>query len=200
MITNTHEFPEHKVLYVEVPKAGCTSVKWALRHLRGKWEGQPDAAFHEWFGYHQIYSSSIVDVLRSKYQDWTVFTVVRNPIDRFASLYRNIRRASRDWKGEHCETISDFVRNLPKSGWFEDVHGRPQTKIIGEDLSVYNHIGKTEDLERTEFFLSSRFGCDIQFSRENRSGSLGESLSDSELNTLGNIFERDYKVLGYDKP
>ena len=83
-----HLFKDQKIIYVEIPKAGCTSVKFALKEFRGDWKEElPSYRFHVWFGYTFIPRKDLKGVLLTKYKDWTKFTVVRNPYDRFLSLY-----------------------------------------------------------------------------------------------------------------
>ncbi|OJU06194.1 MAG: hypothetical protein BGN87_13070 [Rhizobiales bacterium 65-79] len=84
-MTNTLIFPECKVAYIPVPKAACTSIKTALLPLVGE-EARDDFLVHLTDKFDIRPFSECRPLLSP---EWFVFTVVRHPIDRALSAWRN---------------------------------------------------------------------------------------------------------------
>ena len=200
MSTSIHPFEDQRVVYVEVPKAGCTSIKWVLRSLRGDWGGEPDASFHRWFGYRHVDSARLGQVLDEQFPGWKKFTVIREPGARLVSLYHNIVRCSNEWKGAQCASLHDFVRNFERSGWRHDGHGRPQTEIVGEDLSIYDFVGRTEDMAAVFAYLRDLFDLPGVAEASCNRSHYSEYLAEEDGAILSRVFARDYEVLPYDPP
>jgi hypothetical protein len=202
-VANLQLFPEKKVAWVVVPKAACTTIKWALHSLRGEYERPSrtkgkDKAFHDWFGYNHVELPELTEKLRSlKADGWTTFTVVRDPYQRFCSLYANILRR-KEWKGPARASIEEFARHFHECGWPTNVHGCPQTDLIGTDLSLYDFVGRMEDMPSVFAFLRETFGIeDMPEERLNASPAL-EGLRVAEKRLLLPFFEKDYEVLPYE--
>lgn len=188
-----HLFPNYKVVYVETPKAGCTSIKYALKDFRGEWNGPANEDFHKWFGYTIIPLKSLKKSLKTEYNDWIKFTVVRNPYDRFLSLYFDER------KGLYKKSLDQTIKEFKKSYWYNDMHGRPQTKIIGEDLSIYDFVGRTEDMEKVFTVLTKIFKKTIKPIKENVGNKKKIKLNNNQRRIIYRLYKKDFEILGYKK-
>jgi hypothetical protein len=142
-----HVFPERKLIYVEVPKAGCTTVKrllsicaYGINH-----DDNPEA-------YHSRQQSGLlapsdvgVKLFESLLRDpeTLIFSVVRNPFSRLRSCYLNKFHDLKISDPENAGLINQLmgdVRSLPASDIDRDqlsfdsfVKGACATAALGKD-------------------------------------------------------------------
>jgi hypothetical protein len=77
---------EPRILYLSIPKCGCTFVKNVLWHLQfGRFHPNPIRVHDDDNKF--LRASDIYQDTRSILEESVAFTVVRNPVDRFLSLY-----------------------------------------------------------------------------------------------------------------
>lgn len=197
MIIPCHPIHQKRLVYIEIPKTGCTSLKMALIPFQGRTESPPEnlVEMHKWFGYTHMHSvSQLLDQFQTIWSNYYRFTVVRHPIRRFESLYYD----KIDPQNEH--DINDFVRrHFLNTHWLHDSHGSRQVDLIGRDLSVYNYVGRTEAMEETASELSSILGK-LDIPKLNQKAELvknKQSLHPESIRQLVEIYRLDFKILGY---
>ncbi|MBW2998102.1 glycosyltransferase [Candidatus Woesearchaeota archaeon] len=187
-----HEFPKEKVLYIEVPKAGCTSIKYSLKEFKGDWTKKAFKKIHNWYGYEHIKTKDLKKEFMSKYKDWTKFTVVRNPYQRFISLFKDKNKVKeKDFK--------KYVKTFKKNKRFEEHHGCPQTNIVGKDLSIFDFVGRTENMDEVFKFLSKTFNKKIQPIKLNKNSEPKVLMTKNLRKQIYELFKEDFKILEYDK-
>lgn len=193
-----HPFEAARCVYVEVPKAGCTSVKTALSPFKG---GPPEDGedIHGWTGYtHARSVRHLYDWLETRWSDLFRFTVVREPTERFVSFYYGLEPYERGCYGDVNRYVcsGEFERDLE---WRSNIHVIPQTLLIGTELERFDFVGRTEtmDVELWREFRD-RLGLDVDVPHLNRSSADRDELSDETRERLRVIYWRDYEVLGYD--
>lgn len=156
-----HPFPAARMVWVEVPKAASTTIKVALaNHLLGA-DFQDDVGLHDFVGYS--WAAGLGDLerrLAGPWRGWLRVTVVRDPIDRFASLYR--QKIDPHGYG----SLDAWVQANADSFWWDDIHAQPQTRIVG-DPGWYDLVGRVEELPAFGAELSRRLGTRIRFGRYN---------------------------------
>jgi hypothetical protein len=185
------------VVYTEVPKAGCTSVKLALAPFRG---GPPEGdhdALHRWFGYsHARHIGEMQAWFATCWSDFLRFTVVRHPLARFESFYyEKLTDAERAVYG----SIDRYVREtFPTDSWRWDVHTVPQTAMIGTELSVFHHVVKLEEIHKLGPILSKRARRKVVIPHANRSVAPRQPMTEATEAELREIYRVDFEVLGYD--
>ena len=192
-----HPFDEQRFVYVEIPKAGCTSVKQALARLKSKGPQPPQetSEFHDWFGYtHVANTKRLKRRLENRWRDYFTFTVVRNPIDRFESLYYEKINLQGDINAYIQDELSDDNR------WLFNPHGTPQVNLIGEDLSSFDFVGRTENMEEVSARLSQTVGAEPLRHLNRSRRTARPPLSQQSLRRLTEVYRRDFEVLGYDFP
>jgi hypothetical protein len=203
-----------RYMYVEVPKAACTGMKWLLHQLENGpaplavslYQTRRDMFIHarenvplpslvDLDNYTQRYILESPEVLR--------MTIVRNPYTRIVSTWRNkvllcepggFDQIYVKIKGQAPEpavkpTISfhEFVRYLAMhQNLRSNVHWTPQTDHTFFRAFDYNHVGKTERLAETLRHFQDHLGRaePLEFERRNASTLLGHVTYDSEMAAL----------------
>ena len=78
---------KHKLIYYPVPKVASSTVK---RFLAISKAVEAHSEVDDQFSYIHTYTFPQVDIKGlKKYNDFIIFTVVRNPVDRIVSCYRD---------------------------------------------------------------------------------------------------------------
>ena len=196
----THPNDELQAVYVEVPKAGCTSIKAAMSPLmKGvEWQRKEHGSVHELWGYHNLRDvDDLYDHFDTVWKDYYKFTVVRHPVVRFVSLYRTKIAAD----PVTLEGMNNFVLNHFEDGpWFENAHGCSQTRLIGTELGRFDFVGRVEKMGRMQKVLSQHFKRTIVIPHLNRAAKEPTNtwrLSPEARRKLRELFAVDLKVLGY---
>lgn len=178
-------------VYIEVPKAGATSVKWALSPFKGGPPGNDAEDIHPWFGYTEARDiAQLYEWLDGRWENYFRFTVVRDPIRRFRSFYYGMG------PGEDISryVLEDFERD---ERWWGDIHVVPQTQLIGAELGHFDFVGHTEDMAEVQRKLQANVATKISVPHRNRGTAPGAQLSAEANRHLRRIYAEDYRVLGY---
>lgn len=182
-----HPIPGVNVVYVEVPKAGCTSVKLALAPLLG---ADPPADIHRWFGYtHARNEEELGDWLTGRWAGWFRFTVVRHPVRRFESFYAGI---DPDGLGD----INAWIAARQDDERWLDIHAVPQRRLTG-DPSLYDFVGRLEETRAIEEAIGVATNCDLDLPRANASAAPRRRLTQRSLSALRTIYAADLDAFDY---
>jgi hypothetical protein len=177
VLKRTVVLPELKVLFLPVPKAGCTSVLWLLSELAGiepetfarspMPEVTPALTVHDmnlWRPEHRLieYSDAEREALLNE-DGWFRFSTVRHPATRLWSAWQSklLLREPRyvdefggePWFPRIPERPSDLVEDFRTfvaavgRGEAEDVHWTVQDDLVGQ--LPLNHVGRVERLSET---------------------------------------------------
>jgi len=177
--TIVYYLDELKIAYIEIKKAGCTTVKTSLANYLLEIAGG--------LGHHQKYKPDIDGVdynygtsihdeyftwagqwnrVQSLGDDWTVFTIAREPIERFVSafysnadrpfLYSDINEYITNhflYEDGLLSTVGHKKINLHK--FREDGHIVPQHKILANVSARIDYIGHLDDMDSASHYISS---------------------------------------------
>ena len=186
ILRRTIVLPRHKVLYVPVPKAGCTSLLWLLSDLAGQSPEQfmasataeisPELTIHdtslwdEGLRLNDLDPDERIAVMHDP--TWFRFTLVRHPSSRTWSgwqsklLLREPRFAAtfgeRGWfpriPENPGEIVEDFRRFVAALAQpgAEDVHWCVQRTLV--DALPLTHVGRMEDRAATLDALAAHVG------------------------------------------
>ncbi|MCR8547322.1 sulfotransferase family protein [Salipiger sp. P9] len=199
----------HKIAYMALPKAGCSTVKAALAQVDPTAELPPEAE-RDVMTWHALYPTKRFRPHRwEQYEAYWRFCVVRDPLKRLLSVYTNRVVAFRDL--HNCRKILRGRVDLPMDPdpdfFFQNLrayleassaikhHILPAWLFLGPDLRRYDRIYRTAELPQFGEDLARRTGQEVHIARENSSD---ERLDLATLApaTVGAL--RDYLAGEYD--
>lgn len=220
---HTHISLVNKYVYVEVPKAGCGTMKATLGALEGarlnethaqRFLDKPHNGVKS--GAHvrpyQLPADLLEQVLTSN--DYTRFTVVRNPSSRVLSGYlekiqqglRQSEEISQALGGKAAGDISftEFLQVIKdQDSRDQDPHWRRQTDHIGLGMIDYNKIIHLEDLDNSWGKIAALTNTpDLDGQNYCKNSTKATSKVDQyrtpETDALiAEIYQRDFAELGY---
>jgi hypothetical protein len=180
---------EHKILYIETPKAACTTIKSLLRDLCGappieypldSWrESRRDMFIHI---RSNVPLPSLLDLDEQTQRhvltapDFLRFSIVRNPYTRLVSAWRNkIMLCEPGYEHIYQELMGDmpslyskkllafeqFLRFLETEPDLRSCNGhwRRQVDLLLYPAIPYTHIGKLEQLPMTMDLIGKHLGA-----------------------------------------
>jgi hypothetical protein len=181
--------PDRRLLFLPIPKAGCTSILWTLAELAGVSteafehstlaEVSPALTIHDmqmWGAGHRLadYRGEERERILTE-EGWFRFTVVRHPATRLWSAWQSkllLREprfvatfGEKPWfpriPEEPAEIIEDFRRFVAvlASGAVEDVHWAVQHELAAR--LPLTHVGHVEQLKETLTLLKEHLGEDL---------------------------------------
>lgn len=195
---------EKQLLYVEVPKAGITTIKYELflKPLLG--DDMPLVIYEQ---LHEILRFRQTRTLEP-FQDYFKFTVVRDPYKRFLSaFYWGIHRKYRsypplgkslgidDWPDDIVNDPNKFLHHVNKEILNRDRHTCLQTLLLPKDLKELDYIGRLEDMADVERALSKVLNRKIQFANLNTGEVKNYSPVTLDVGRFNQIFAEDYEAL-----
>lgn len=186
----------HRLAYMAVPKAACSSVKAALAVLDPlQAQNRPEA-----LGQKQVHA--IYPTMRFRRHRWDHlvnhyrFTVVRDPLKRLLAVYTN--RVEGLGILSHCRKIRRGRVHLPTEPdpdyFFQNLsayiatssdikhHTLPTALFTGTDWSAYSRVFKTSEMPELGADLSAHTGRDVVIPHFN-SSSRRLALSDLSAQT-----------------
>ncbi|KUF11591.1 sulfotransferase family 2 domain-containing protein [Pseudoponticoccus marisrubri] len=211
----------HKLAYMALPKAGCSSVKEALARLDPSVTLPPEDQIdvRTW---HGIYPTR-----RFRKHRWRAlegywgFCVVRDPVKRLLSVYTNRvlqfgdtmnsrkLRQGRDW-------LPDLPRQPDPDTFFQNLQGYVMGSssikhhvmgarvFLGPDLGVYDKVYRTEELGQLAYDLALLTRQNVHMPRGNRSEAqlTLDDLAPRTIDALRPMLDEEYAFLSdyYDNP
>lgn len=189
-----------KILYVEISKAGNSSIKYEL-FIKPKTSTEEHKRFKD--NYHLIHSQTkTLTWNRKKYKDYFKFTVVRDPLERFISAYKNKillnesyiinNLGLKKYTRSQLENIDLFIDSLNEHSIRNDKHFTNQKFLIPR-IKDMDLVGQLEKIEETEKILSKKVGQDISFEFINKSEEYTPKILNIEK--FYYLYRKDYKLL-----
>lgn len=209
--------PEHGIIYVKNPKAGCSTVlAWLDRIHTGDWETPRTGNIHTSHHLPRIRDVGRGQVVRMLSGSAYRFSFVRDPLRRFESTYWDKFVHSREWGAR--SRVKDGLRADDDGGiGFEafldlveqqdpltemDPHWRPQHVNLLHPLVHYDRIGRLEnfaaDLEliRLEAGLPAAPLETRNVSKRPREGSVFDGRPDL-VRRVQALYALDFELYGY---
>jgi len=194
----------NKLAYLQIYKNACTSLSHAIYESE---HGHPYEAI-DGIDIHKYYQRMGVQLAIEEYDDYYKFAVVRDPIKRFISAFRNrvahhndLAKMDAPRTGLTTEPdINYFVRNLEEYISRSDMietHFLPQEVMLNDGIERLDGVFRIEDMDELALTLSARVGHKVEFGRY-QTGGPKATLSDLEPDSfekLLNFYDGDYDLL-----
>jgi hypothetical protein len=137
--------------------------------------------------------------------------VVRDPVERLVSVYRNRVRHYREIETADFDALG-LPSTLPRAPDFDTFcahlhqyrkiisinhHSRPQSVYIGSDLGFFDHVFRFERLGDLISYLSDRNGSPVALPRLRMDGLARSEISISErsYDLIAGYYRADYALL-----
>lgn len=206
--------PELKLIYIPIPKNACTSVKQALHQIEFGREFDRIRPINDPYGDVHDYYKKRADAFTSvqhlhELSDHTCFTIIRDPLERMISCYRNrvvdledLKQSTDALKKMKLPVKPDlncFVLNLKKYRQASkniEHHSRPQASFLGDTLSYLDHVYTIERIGDLFDWLQTVSPGFTMLSRKSGGTSVDLSeLSDKALRYAIRFYRKDYELL-----
>lgn len=176
--------PFHKIAYMAVPKAACSSVKATLATIDPDIDITFDMLSADVELAHAVYPTMRFRPHRwEEYEGWWRFTVLRDPLKRLLSVYTDRVVARKELHNSpklRKQTVLSvdpdpdfFFQNLADYSRKSSVikhHALPVKLFIGPKPLLYDRIFTINQLGDLETVLSERVGQTVKIPRFNSSG------------------------------
>ncbi len=211
--------PAHKLIYFPIPKNACSSIKNVLWEVNN---GTTFAPFtdngKEIRNIHQVYVSMRFSMaaLEEAAPDWREcfrFVVVRDPLKRLLSAYRNRVLFHLELSEEVIASsgltspdllpkpdFKHFVRHLElyrKASRSIAHHTDPQKVFIGDSLDLYDLVCEMGSIDRLESELTRRIGREIRLPVLQKLGPEADTIEfdDATRGAIYEFYRDDYELL-----
>ncbi|MEO0401000.1 MAG: sulfotransferase family 2 domain-containing protein [Pseudomonadota bacterium] len=193
----------HKLAYMAVPKAACSSVKATLATIDAGLAAENAHGFGQ-KQVHGLYPTQRFRMHRwDRLQEYFRFTVVRDPLTRLLAVYsnrvvglrelHNCRKIKRGQVSLPADPDPDFFfQNLSAYASISSAikhHALPTVVFTGSDLTRYSRVYRTSDIPELAQDLSAIIARDVIVPHFNSSDT-PLSLSDLKPDTLSALRTR----------
>ena len=186
---------ENKILYVEIPKAGCTSLKTELFFKPKYGLPKPHENIHRRLGYKKILNLS-------RYKNYFKFTVTRDPYARFLALFNAKLIINKvKYTGNPIQKIldsnniqnpNDLLTFINKKVFMLNAHICPQYFLLPKNLHTLDFIGQIENMDEVNKVLSANLGKKIVIPHLNKKGYKNTFPIDKDLFNF--MYRKDYEI------
>lgn len=207
--------PEQQLLYIPIPKNACTSIKHALHEIEfGKRFDASLPEFSDYREHHDYYlkrSDAFTGIKAlEKRQETLRFTVIRDPVKRLISCYRNrvidlgdLQSSSRALQKQGLPIHPDlntFVKHLKgyrRANNGIEHHSRPQSQFLAHTLHYLDRIFTIREMPELRAMLRE-YKPDLEMRRRKTGGTTVTlaDLSGEALQEALAFYQDDYRLLG----
>ncbi|MCH1931723.1 sulfotransferase family protein [Shewanella sp. A25] len=188
-----------EIYFIHIPKAAGMSVVDVL------------------YGEKKSHHATAFDYLKQdeiKFKGKPSFSISRNPYERLYSAYNYLKSGGMNiidkvWWDIYLSKYEDFEDFVVSGGLEKAIqdkaeHFRPQYEFIYDDSDnlLCDFVGKLESVSDVESFLCEKLGREVFLSKRNvvnhREVNIKNVYSESMLFVVNRLYEKDFKLLGYD--
>ena len=210
--TNWENYPvgDKNYIFICVAKSASTSINLALNHY-----------LHSEPKYHHMSINDLKEYYPElNFDDYYKFAFVRNPWDRFLSLYHDIND-KRNGKSKimnysllenkyktifyNKKNFKDFAKSFGKSGWINEAHFRPQLDyLISNGELAMDFVGRFENLQDDWDKIKKDIGFkklgDLKHEMKSKVkiDNYKKFYDNETIDIVARIYKKDIEFFGYD--
>lgn len=198
-----------KIAYFPIPKSACTTLKNILYYLEFQedYPKKPESIHSFWRHKKEEINPDILN-------EYFKFVVIRDPIKRFLSCYRNRIFFHKDLAQTKQINVEQFrglgLKKYPRLDFFvqhleeyimvsnkTEHHFSPQSQLLIDDLSFYDFVCPIEEMERLRRKLSEIADQELYFPHYQTGGPsiTLKNLTQESLSKLIEFYAEDYEIL-----
>lgn len=199
-VVDIRSSPAHRLVYFSIPKSACTTISHIIYELR---EGRPCEG-----DVHLAFDDLRTGDELAEFDEFHKFTVVRDPVERFVSAYRNRVLHHRELEAE-----ANQIRRLPYDSDISTValnvefyrrantslfhHFERQAVRVGGTLDTLDAVYPIERLDDMVEDLSKRVGRPLVAGRYETGGPnvTRDDLTKEAVAHLNEYYAEDYELL-----
>lgn len=201
--------PNHKYVFVAVPKTGTHAVRQALRPHMSPGDMEQVGLFVKRqfpiadlakLGHGHISLEQLRKFMDpAKFAEYFKFAFVRNPFDRFISYCSFITREGNAFKTDPQKVMRRILAEPPS----EHVLFWPQSTFVvdGSGNLLTDYVGRVETMQQSFEFIASKIGIPaVQLEKVNATErSAYRDYYDQELiDGVAKLYADDLRLFGYD--
>ena len=201
---------QFNIAYFPAPKNACTSIIHLFFQLENGFDYRPISISGRVLWLHQLYDSNVpLEQQLRQTEGMQRITVIRDPLERFVSSYRNrvlhyreIEDADFDSDLTRKPTLNEFATGLAEYRKIPTIahHTHPQAVFIGNDLSRYQHVYAFERVRELPTLIHELTGQRLLLRHDQQSDASVtiDKLTRESIDTLRHFYREDYAMLrGY---
>lgn len=204
---------DQQLIYIPIPKNACSTVMHALHEIEFGYEYSYDT--HRPWGYRDIHdyyqkrADAFTSVSALKQTSFTTFAIVRDPVKRLISCYRNRVVDLKDLEKSRiilqhegipvAPNINTFILRLEdyqKASKVIEHHSRPQEQFLDDSLEYLDRIYPIEEFDKLVDMLK-QYKPDLEM-KSKKTGGTSYSLQDLSAEALEKaltFYKKDYELL-----
>lgn len=206
--------PQAQLAYFFVPKVACTSMKSMFFEVENGWPFRDFSVSGRVRNIHGVYGTAMFrDLDLSRYDGLTRVALVRDPVARIVSCYRN-RIGGKDllsrpeaaaglaeYDLSPRPSLSEFVARLRRYRKASRVirhHSHPLSTHLGTDPAYFHKLYPLREIDAFAADIRARTGSEAELPHLQTVGS-GETVADlspAETARIKELYAEDYTLFG----